>query len=236
MSLEVDHVFIACAPGAPEASALLDLGFVEGSPNTHLGQGTANRRFFFANFMLELLWLKDFEEATSEQTRRTRLWERCAQRGREISPFGVLFRTSTATPSQAPFLTWSYHPSYLPPGLAIEVADGTTLGEPELFYLPFLRGPRSPTSESTNHILEPGLVTGISVGVPKRHDLSTASLVAEQLGLLTYFEAQEHVLEIHFQNSPIKPIDLRPILPLVLSATPESRPDVKDRALDNSKQ
>lgn len=220
MSLEVDHVFIACAPGAPEASALLDLGFVEGSPNIHLGQGTANRRFFFANFMLELLWVMDSEEATSERTRRTRLWERCSHRGRKISPFGVLFRTSSTTPLQAPFRTWSYHPNYLPPGLAIEVADGTTLGEPELFHLPFLRGPRSETIEPKNHVLELGLVTGISVGVLKRGDLSAASLFVEQLGLLTYFESREHVLEIHFQDSPTKPIDLRPILPLVLRATP----------------
>jgi Glyoxalase-like domain len=55
----VDHAFIACSPGAPEAGALLRLGFIEGQGNTHPGQGTANRRFFFENFMLELLWVAD---------------------------------------------------------------------------------------------------------------------------------------------------------------------------------
>ncbi|MGH8238896.1 MAG: hypothetical protein ACREXP_18010 [Steroidobacteraceae bacterium] len=51
--VEVDHVFVSASVGAPEGDRLLDLGLVEGSPNRHPGQGTANRRFFFANAMLE---------------------------------------------------------------------------------------------------------------------------------------------------------------------------------------
>lgn len=214
MPLEVDHVFIACAPGAPEADTLLQLGLVEGSPNTHPGQGTANRRFFFANFMLELLWVADAAEATSARTRRTRLWERCSHRGPEVSPFGILFRTIGDTNSRAPFRTWPYRPSYLPSGLAIEVAEGTKLQEPELFYLPFLRGARSPTPEPTSHSWALGRVRGLSVGVRSRSVLSEASRATEQLGLLAYFESREHVLEIHFQGS------FRPVLPVVLSVAP----------------
>jgi hypothetical protein len=41
---------------------------MEGTPNHHIGQGTACRRFFL-NAMLELLWLEDEFEARSEQTR-----------------------------------------------------------------------------------------------------------------------------------------------------------------------
>jgi len=44
----LDHVFILCSPGAPESGALNRLGLTEGSPNTHPGQGTACRRFFFS--------------------------------------------------------------------------------------------------------------------------------------------------------------------------------------------
>jgi hypothetical protein len=209
MPLEVDHVFIACAPGAPEADTLLQLGLVEGSPNTHPGQGTANRRFFFANFMLELLWVADAAEA-----------ERCSHRGPEVSPFGILFRTTGDADSRAPFRTWSYHPSYLPPDLAIEVAEGTSLQEPELFYLPFLRGARSPTPGPTSHSWALGRVRGLSVGVRSRSGLSEASRATEQLGLLTYFESREHVLEIHFQGPFPKRIDLRPVLPVVLSVAP----------------
>ena len=70
MTLEVDHAFIACSSGAPEGDALVRLGLVEGSRNTHLGQGTANRRFFFENFMLELLWVANPAEATKAKKKR----------------------------------------------------------------------------------------------------------------------------------------------------------------------
>jgi len=135
----VDHAFIGCRSGAPEGDALLRAGFVEGSANTHPGQGTANRRFFFENFMLELIWVADPAEAKSAQTRRTRLWERCSRRESAVSPFGIVFRAAGAEDSPAPFPTWDYYPGYLPPGLAIQIAEGTTLHEPELFYLPFLK-------------------------------------------------------------------------------------------------
>ncbi len=65
MPFELDHFFICTDVGAPAAAALMALGFVEGAPNTHPGQGTANRRFFFDNAMLELLWVHDEAEAGS---------------------------------------------------------------------------------------------------------------------------------------------------------------------------
>ena len=57
MAPRLHHVFVTTAPGAPEAEALIELGMVEGSSNTHPGQGTANRRFFFEDMGLELLFL-----------------------------------------------------------------------------------------------------------------------------------------------------------------------------------
>ena len=59
MPFELDHCFILTDVGAPEAELLTEFGFVEGEPNTHPGQGSANRRFFFANAMLELVWVHD---------------------------------------------------------------------------------------------------------------------------------------------------------------------------------
>jgi hypothetical protein len=145
MGIELDHAFIACRPGAPEAAASLRHGFVEGAPNTHAGQGTANRRFFFDNFMLERLWVADEAEVRSEQMRRTRLWERCSSPETADSPFGILFR-SDGKDSPPPFPTWRYFPSYLPAGLAIEFAEGTSLLEPELIYLPFVRANKATTA------------------------------------------------------------------------------------------
>lgn len=50
-------------------------GLTEGTSNSHPEQGTANRRFFFPNAMLELLWVHDEHEAQSPLVAPTRLWE-----------------------------------------------------------------------------------------------------------------------------------------------------------------
>ena len=66
MSTEIDHVFICCSVGGHETEVLTRLGLKEGSPNTHTGQGTACRRFFFSNAYLELLWVSDPIQAQAE--------------------------------------------------------------------------------------------------------------------------------------------------------------------------
>jgi hypothetical protein len=218
MSLEVDHAFIACEPGAPEADALLQLGFVEGSRNAHPGQGTANRRFFFENFMLELVWVTDRAEATSAQTRRTRLWERCSERRAGVNPFGIVFRAAGDEASAAPYPTWPYHPSYLPAGVSIEIAEGTTLQEPELFYLPFLRRSDARRLEPMNHVPPVGRLQNLRAGVPKPAELSNASRIAESRGLLNYFQSEQHVLEIRIAARSQLRFDLRPVLPLLIDS------------------
>jgi hypothetical protein len=76
MEIELDHLFVCTAPGAPEAEKLVQFGLHEGPPNQHPSQGTACRRFSFANAMIELFWVSDASEAQSQNSRRTLLWER----------------------------------------------------------------------------------------------------------------------------------------------------------------
>jgi hypothetical protein len=213
--LELDHAFIGCDAGAPQGDALLQLGFVEGSGNTHPGQGTANRRFFFDNFMLELVWVSNPDEAQSEKTRRTRLWDRLQRQDPEISPFGIVFKPSGGEAGAAPFPTWAYSPAYLPPGLAMQVADGTSLYEPELFYLPFMNRPRQRGSEPTLHAVPIRRILGLSVGVCRRDHLSKASRIAEQQGLLAYADSPQPVLEVLFEGVGGESFDVRPRLPLL---------------------
>ena len=136
----VDHVFVCCAEGAPEADRLTRLGLAEGSSNTHPGQGTASRRFFFENAYLELFWVTDAREAQSELAAPTRLWSRWSQRGAGASPFAIILRPGDDEDAPPPFPSWAYHPPYLPPHLAIHLAEGTPLSEPAFFYLGFARG------------------------------------------------------------------------------------------------
>jgi hypothetical protein len=215
MPLEVDHAFIACAHEAPEGDALLRLGFVEGSRNTHPGQGTANRRFYFENFMLELMWVADAAEAQSAQTRRTRLWERWSQRQSGVSPFGIVFRACGDEDSAAPFPTWDYCPGYLPPQLSIQIAEGTTLNEPGLFYLPFLKMPGIRAREPLNHAPPIRRVRGLCVGVASLPEISRASRAAERQGLVKYFQSRQPILEVLFDCATDLIVDLRPALPLL---------------------
>jgi hypothetical protein len=119
MALELDHVFVLTRPGAPEAAPLADAGLAEGAPNTHPGQGTACRRFFFDGAYLELLWISDRAEALGEPAAALRLLSR-SEGG---CPFGVCVRASEG--ATLPFATRPYVPAYLPPGTALPVATAS---------------------------------------------------------------------------------------------------------------
>ncbi len=165
--------------------------------------------------MLELLWVTDPAEVQNEKTRRTRLWDRCQGGNSQVNPFGIVFRPKGAPPAPpAPFRTWPYTPAYLPPGLAMQVADGTTLYEPELFYLPFLRR-AAPRTEPVVHALPIRRIRGLSLGVRDPHGLSAASRCAQEHGLVSYFEAPQPLLQIWFEGPADTRIDLRSGLPLV---------------------
>ena len=73
MGIELDHLFVCAAPGAPEAEKLIQFGLREAPPNQHPGQGAPCRRFAFANAMIELIWVNDTNEAQNESTKRTLL-------------------------------------------------------------------------------------------------------------------------------------------------------------------
>src|SRR5690348_10839908 len=166
MSLELDHVFICCTAGGAEADGLLRLGLLEGSSNTHPGQGTENRRFFFDNAFIELLWVSNPSDAQSPLTRRTRLFERWSQRAAGACPFGIGFRPAGTMVEKPPFPSWQYAPAYLPSGFSIQFAEGTSLQEPELFYLPWPRRSDTKSSQPTAHAVPLRVISSVVVGVP----------------------------------------------------------------------
>src|SRR3954471_13665584 len=135
MPYELDHLYILAQPGAPEAERLIALGLTEGTPNVHPGQGTANRRFYFHNAMLELIFVTDEPAARSPLVAPTRLWERSRWRQTAACPFGLCLHT-TGDPTPPPFPTLDYLPPYLPPGMAIPIARSTMAVEPMLFINP----------------------------------------------------------------------------------------------------
>ncbi|MGG6240452.1 VOC family protein [Nodosilinea sp. AN01ver1] len=221
MAFEIDHLFICTAAGAPAAEKLIQFGLTEGSANVHPGQGTANRRFFFHNMMLELLWVHSAAEAQAATTQPTYLWERWAAQQPQTCPFGVCLRPSGhPAPDALPFSTWDYRPAYLPEGLAIPVAtNASVLSEPMLFYLPFAQRQDKYTgakAEPLNHAIALQAVTGVSLTLPLSAPPSTPLQAVAEAGLITIQPGQRYLIEIDFdQNSKGQHHDFRPALPLV---------------------
>ena len=208
---EIDHFMLFCGPGAPEASALLDRGFHEGPSNTHPGQGTANRRFFFPNAYIELAWVENPVEAQSEAARPTRMWERWQQRGTNC-PFGLAFRPGTRTVND--ISSWTYAPKYFPPGFTIEVANGIPSNEPLLFYLPFARPALVEDVEPAANASKVGGIVGATLHLPQTATLSPALTSLVAAGILAVEPSREYLLDIFHVGGSTEFIDIRPELPL----------------------
>ena len=213
MRLELDHVFVCAARGAPEGERLVAAGFTEGAPNEHPGQGTACRRFGFANAMVELLWVSDEVEARGGTARRTMLWERWSQRRTGASPFGVCLRPAAEANSAAPFAGWSYEPEYLPAPLTMHIGDAGT-EEPMWVYLGFLSR-RLREQWFVPHGNGARTITGLTLVTPAPF-VSEASRRVVEDGVLTVVAGEEHLMRIELDGAVRgERVDLRPALPLV---------------------
>lgn len=220
MGYELDHVFVATAPGASEIAALVSRGFAEGRTNTHPGQGTASRGVFFENAYLEFIWLVDPAEAASEAIRRTGLRER-TDPGHPANPFGVGMRSpggqaDVPPGADLPFGTWDYAPPYLPSGVVIPVGlNSENLDEPFLFFLPWSRGP---AWDVPGHPNGTRAITGVSLVVPDGAGPPSPELGAfSGLGLVALERGPEALMEIELDGGPRGDcVDLRPAVPLLV--------------------
>ncbi|EHO77443.1 hypothetical protein [Fusobacterium ulcerans] len=205
--MEVDHIYICTDYKAPVGDLLKEFGLIEGTSNIHPGQGTANRRFFFHNFMLELLWIENLKEVKSDLTKPMRLFERCSKKDKNISPFGIGFRPTTEKDEKALFPVWDYHPIYLPDFLKIQVADSTPLSEPMFFYLSFAgRQDKYPLEklENMKHKLPLKEVTEVKMHINKKENFSEAAEIINKTNSLILIKDNENYLELTFDNHILK--------------------------------
>jgi hypothetical protein len=210
MRFELDHLFILTEPAGTEATLLQSYGLVEGEPNHHPGQGTANRRFFFSNSMLELLWVCDKSEALSPPADRLRLVDRSQWRENGASPFGICLRPVEPGSMEKPFPGWLYRPPYLSDALTIHVGDNSDrITEPLVFYLNFARCESDHSQPS--HLSH---IEGVRVsGLPRNR--SAIFDAVTQVPALEASAGEEPLLEVRFGGGgPTR--DFRPDLPLVL--------------------
>ena len=213
VQIELDHFFVCVSRGAPEAESMLQCGLREGLPNDHPGQGTACRRFDFANAMIELFWVDDPVEAQGENTRRTQLWERWSGRDHGSCPYGICLRPTDAGQDEIPFPSWTYRPSYQPDPLVMHIGEAG-IAEPMWVYMGFMR-----RAYREKHFVEHPMgvreITGLTLTTPAPLR-SAASQIVVKSGLISTCAGNRYLLEIEFDGGCNQQVrDLRPVLPLV---------------------
>jgi len=216
---EIDHLFMFVSQGAPEAEALTNFGLLEGTSIVHPGQGTANRRFFFHNAMLELIYITNQAEAQSDHVAPLKLLERSMYQTSGYSPFGLCLRLpGSSAESEVPFSTFEYQPQYLPPGASIKIASGTHPAEPLIFYMPSLRRPDDYPSERAqplNHPVGFKEVTGLRFTLPQSEIPSEAARIVETARIASFSTGSSYAVELRFDNEQQrKSHDFQPLLPL----------------------
>lgn len=226
MTIALDHLFICTEPQAPGLDALLSQGFLEGSANSHPGQGTANRRLFFRNLMLEFLWVTDDREVTHPAIAPTRLWERCHPSRSGYAPFGLIFRREEeaiadgARLDDIPGIPWNYRPPYLPAHLSIALAGDTPAHEPFYGVIPFGGRPDALPPERAQPLDHPcGArdLTHLTLYLPLQDEPSAWMQAIAATGFVTFVQSRSYFVEIecdrHCQG---KFLDGLPHLPLRL--------------------
>ncbi|MEA5463810.1 VOC family protein [Leptothoe sp. PORK10 BA2] len=212
MNLELDHVFMLVEPAAEVANRLLEQGFQEGSGNTHPGQGTANRRVYFANGMVEFLWVRDADEARAGPGRDLCFPERAADP--DASPFGLIFVPGVAQASpEMPFPGWHYQPDYFPPPKGFHVgANSGNLMEPLCFYFPF-HDPGVPRPQPQRN---PQRITEVVIST-RSTDTHGVLELASGCDRISIQSANQHLMEITLDcHTAGQTKDFRPAMPLVL--------------------
>ena len=153
MSIELDHIFLLTAVGAPIADLVAAEGLTEGSSNIHSGQGTSNRRFFFQNTTLEFLYVHDILETHDGPASGLRFKDRSIDSS--ASPFGLVMRTIEGN-SDIPFKGWKYCPDYFDNGICFFVGENSNnIKEPLCICMPDNLPQRKeiPIPENSNWVL-----------------------------------------------------------------------------------
>lgn len=148
--MDIDHIFIFTDDNGKIADKLVEFGLSEGSNRVHKGQGTTNRKFYFENFFLELVWVHNEDEIKSELVKPIRLWQRAEYKRNEFSPYGLGFENSEDT-NRIFENSFKYQPHYFPKDMAIEFLDNENQPHlPWTFRLPF-KGQKNNEAEPKNH-------------------------------------------------------------------------------------
>jgi len=188
----IDHIYIFSDKGQ-ETDKLVKFGLTEGSGRKHQGIGTANRRVFFENFYLEILWVQNPKEAQSVNS--LGIWERSNYQTNSYSRFGICLKNTEDTDS---IFTGSmkWQPDFLPQGSVVDLITNEKM--PWIFRLP--RYPkRLNITEPIYHKIEIGQLTK-AVFHLKSLDFEEILSKIEKHSILEFHQSLEECLILDFDN------------------------------------
>lgn len=211
VNLELDHLFILTDKPKEAGDILVSMGLKESFSRNHEGQGTSNRRFEFSNGMLEILYVRDNEEANNGPARNLRFSERILKAN--ASPFGIILTRKDDLDLDMPFGGWKYQPNYFEPPSAFHVGNNSEiLEEPLCIYVPFI--------DPIDRKVDEGVFKSIShvqVFVPLVAFSETLHTI-QSADRLQIEHGSDHLVVVTLDNGRRGlSNDLRPDLPLIIN-------------------
>ena len=222
-SLELDHVWIAVSPGAPERAALEQAGFqIAAKVNQHAGQGTASVTVELDNGFLELLYVDDaVSVAPGREAVKAQFAARAAWRTTGQSPFGIGVRRLAAAPAAFPFRTFRVTADWMPPGTFMEILTPREMPAAVRLFVPAVPsvGPDADPVEPSARIHPNGVhrLTALRVVAPSADRLPPAARYLAERAPLTFDTGGAWLLEVQLDDGAQHARrDLRPALPVVI--------------------
>ena len=228
--LKLSHAWIVVKTGAPERTALEKAGFrIAPTVNRHEGQGTASISVELLNGFLELMYpdpdvpVSPGKEAGAEKFRKKSRWRETG-----LSPIGIVFDRTPATPEKLPFPTWRVTADWMDKGTFIEMM---TPKENLKAVSLSISSHKESTHEKENVALarDPAKgamflhpngarrLTGMRVVAPDADGLPPAASYLGENGLMKFEVGGEWLLDVTLDDGAQKVTqDLRPDLPLVV--------------------
>jgi hypothetical protein len=196
--MEVNHILLFSGEQGNEADELVEIGLKEGSNRVHPGQGTQNRKFYFKNFFLEIVWVIDEKQARSELTSSTGIWERSSFREKGFSPFGICF-TNTEDLDGIFAESINYKPVYIPKGTSFEI-----IPHQEQPFLPWIcRLPAIEikiSGEPTDHLSGLCNLTGIRIGISQSNFRNELTRFLESTTFFHFYVSEKHHMTLEFDH------------------------------------
>ncbi len=196
--MEIDHIFIFSSRQGKETDDLVDFGFAEGSNRIHPGQGTANRKIYFENFFLEIVWVHNEAEVRSDNVSKTKLWERSNFLNNGYSRFGLGFVNTPDTDKLFENAT-RYQPEYFLPGIHFDIlTNEQNPSLPWTFRLP-VAGPRKQADEPVDHTNGIKKLTKAVFGLPTKERNEFTSTIEANAAIEFHLDSKNE-LTLEFDN------------------------------------